>query len=105
MKKKYIIIMIGAILALLCCTSCSGSTTDSDEERPQVTATPEPLVIQNPKVMEIDNIEEIINEITVKDADGCVIFQCVTDNNVSIKLENKELLVTVPGAHCSCFEE
>lgn len=90
-----------AILGIAAFAGIASVRADRHTESDRNKESPTPLVIEKSSNTYIDRI----NKITLKTADGELLYECITDKDVDIELDNGELLVIVPSFRCSCFED
>lgn len=94
------------MLVIVACglSACTVKASQKEDVPKIEVETAEPLVIETEE-KPID-MNEDINSVTVYDTDGNRIFQCITlKDEVNVSWKDKELEVTVPAIHDSCFEE
>lgn len=99
MKKWFYAFMLSlmVIFGMIGCAS-------NDAEDNGGASEPTPIHITIPKRRR-SNFTEDIDTISIVDESGELLYECDTDNEVSIKLNDGKLVVVVPKSHDSCFDE
>lgn len=101
MKVYKTALVICAILGIAAFVGIASVRADRHTESDKNKEAPTPLVIEKSSNTYTDRI----NKITLKTTDGKLLYECITDEDVDIKLDNGELLVVVPSFRCSCFDD
>lgn len=94
-------LVICAVLGIAAFAGITSARADRHTESDMDKETPTLLVIEKSSNTYIDRV----NKITLKTTDGELLYECITDEDVDIKLDNGELLVIVPSFRCSCFDD
>ena len=100
MKKWFYIFM----LSLMVIFGMVGCASNDDAEDSDKASEPTPIHITIPKRRR-SNFAEDIDTISIVNESGELLYECDTDNDVSIRLNDGELVAIVPKAHDSCFDE
>lgn len=100
MKKWFYVFMLSlmVIFGMMGCAPTSGDIENNGEK-----SEPTPVHITIPKRRR--NFTEDIDTISIVDESGEMLYECNTDNEVSIKLDDGVLIVAVPKIHDSCFDK
>lgn len=99
MKKWFYIFMLSLMIAfgIIGCTSKDDETQWSKQDE----ATPIHITI--PKRRR-GNFTEEIDTVSVMDENGEILFECDTEGEITIKLDDSVLTVVVPERNDSCFD-
>ena len=101
MKKK-IICCTALLVVMWLCTSCNTQhDVSADVDSTQTT---EPLVIYTDTGVENFN-DELIDAVKIHTKDGEVIYECLTNKDITMSYSDGTLLVSVPYIECSCFDD
>lgn len=100
MKKWFYAFMLSlmVIFGMMGCTPTGSDIENNGEES-------EPTPVHITILKRRRNFTEDIDTISIVDESGELLYECNTDNEVSIKLDDGVLIVTVPKIHDSCFDE
>lgn len=99
MKKWFYIFM----LSLMATFGIIGCTSQNDETRNSEASEDTPIHITIPK-RRWSNFVEDIDTVSVVDENGEILYECDTNLEITIRLEDGILTVTVPKINDSCFD-
>jgi len=100
MKKWFYVFM----LSLMITFGVIGCASKEDEADDSKASEATPIHITIPKRRR-SNLTEDIDTISVLDENGEVLYECDTDGEIIIKLNDGVLTVTVPKRNDSCFDD
>lgn len=99
MKKWFYIFM----LSLMATFGIIGCTSKNDETRTSEANEDTPIHIAIPKRRRSNFVEDI-DTVSVVDENGEILYECDTNLEITIRLEDGILTVTVPKINDSCFD-
>lgn len=103
MKKK-IICCTALLVVMWLCTSCNTQHDVSASADSTQTTEPKLLVINTDTGVGNFN-DELIDAVGIHTKDGKVIYECLTNKDITMSYSDGTLSVSVPYIECSCTED